>query len=509
MKRGPSRHGLGCPPKDLSRCRQLRRKRASNRPPAFHATRAPKRDAASVLGTQTMIRRTGLLRSPRRIVLAVCIIALFLWLSHPVERLRDRAYNVWLEPPYVQPLAEAVRRRPEPLLAREACEGFPAGVFDHVQIVVKVGAQDVHTKLAKQLATNTACVDDILLFSDYRETYGSHEIYDALEKLPREYWKDNPDREIYERQNRVRGVEQKSSEAERLDKYKYLPMMDMTYALRPGKDWYVFIEADTYVFWENLFRFLAHQEPRKAAYFGSPVWRSKLIEPTFAHGGSGIILSHLALKRLVRPPGDKHHAAGSSQFGINLKDTTSGDAAVADVLSHRGIRLQGYWPMLNGDKHHTVRFGDRWLKREQWCEPIITLHQINETDMQELWDWEMRRASTDPVVFEDMYRWMKPLIPGHRENWNILSDLETVRLPDPAAESPHTCEKTCREKRWCYQWSYFNGVCEHSPFIRVGREELPDKHGYMRTSGTLLDRVARFEKRAGRCKFAHWVHPHP
>lgn len=49
------------------------------------------------------------------------------------------------------------------------------------------------------------------------------------------------------------------------------------------KKWFVFVETDTFVEWDNLFLLLEHLDPTKKIYIGSPVWLSGL---QFAHGMS-------------------------------------------------------------------------------------------------------------------------------------------------------------------------------------------------------------------------------
>lgn len=452
-------------------------------------------------------------RNTKTFILIACVLIYLFWSFRPIAQLRRRRYDVWRDPPIIRPLPEAIRHSVSSISSETRCKGFPPGLFDKVQIVVKVGAPEVRTKLARQLATNTACVRELLVFSDYEEVYEDVRIYDALGNLPLSYWHNNSDYDIYKANTDAKDSGKtlgRSSEGWKLDKYKFLPMMDLTYDLEPDKDWYVFIEADTYVFWDNLFRFLQHQDPRKALYIGSPIWRHTPPEPTFGHGGSGIILSRSALRRLVHPEGkDKHPIPGSTQFGVELEDKCCGDATLADMFDSRGISLRGYWPMVNGEKHHTVRFGDRWNVYEQWCEPIVTLHHINETDMNELWEWEMRRDSTAPVTFEELYWWLKPQMPEYRRDWTIYPELDVVKLPDPMAASPEACQQGCRDKYWCYQWQHRNDTCEQSPWIRVGKEELPDKPGNTMVSGTIFERVEQYEKRMGHCKDAHWVHANP
>lgn len=450
------------------------------------------------------------LRRPRTLLILVCSIVVLLYFLDPISTLTKRRYDIWREPPYIQPLDDSTRKSKNAIPPETRCKGFPHSIFDKIQVVVKIGAPEARTKLTKQLATNTACVKDVLIFSDYEEEVDGHYVYDALTNLKEAEWADNPDYDVYKQNKAAKDKGEslrRSSEGWKLDKYKFLPMMDMTWEMRPQKDWFVFIEADSYVFWDNLFRWLAHLDPEKALYMGSPIWRVTPPEPTFAHGGSGIILSRAGLKKLVRPRDYSCEIAGCTQYGFNLKDKCCGDAVLSDVFDARGISIRGYWPMLNGEKPTTVRYG----KDEQWCEPLIIMHHINETDQGELWDWEMRRDSSDPVIFEDFWHWQEHLIPAYRTDWTVLPEGDLLKAIDgeAAAASPRACELGCIKKKWCYQWQHRTGECEHTPWIRVGRQQIPGKDGEPCVSGTIMKRVADFKARMPHCQNAHWVRANP
>lgn len=59
-----------------------------------------------------------------------------------------------------------------------------------------------------------------------------------------------------------------SSEGWKLDRFKFLPMVDKTYQMRPCADWYVFIEADVYYFWGMLNRCLFFYSARGFTLLG-------------------------------------------------------------------------------------------------------------------------------------------------------------------------------------------------------------------------------------------------
>lgn len=238
------------------------------------------------------------------------------------------------------------------LTSVDACKALPIDAFDKVQVVLKIGAGEVESKLPVHLRTVTSCVPNLLIFSDFEETAHGHNVIDALENFGERYEHDNPDFRIYDtiKQQKASGQRVgKSGDGWRLDKYKFFPMMEITWQKRDQKDWYVFIELDTYVVWDNLLRFLGHLDPEQPLYMGSPVWPPK--KPVFGHGGSGLILSRNALGELASHGRNfrDEYSIGNHQFGQDMKEECCGDEVLAKVFYNIGITLKGYWPLINGE----------------------------------------------------------------------------------------------------------------------------------------------------------------
>jgi len=157
------------------------------------------------------------------------------------------------------------------------------------------------------------------------------------------------------------------------------------------KKWFVFVDTDTYVDWDNLLGLLEHLDASERVYIGSPVWLPRL---QFAHGGSAYVLSYGALKQLNSPGSREPKGPFYSQFGLNTTALCCGDEALARALKPKGVTLKGYWPMFNGEVPATITF-----RRDTWCEPIISLHHLGGEDMQRLWQWiEDWKARTMSMV---------------------------------------------------------------------------------------------------------------
>jgi hypothetical protein len=72
--------------------------------------------------------------------------------------------------------------------------------------------------------------------------------------------------------------------------------LEKTWVLKPDMDWYVIIDADSYIFWPNTALWLGTMDPNLKFYFGSAV---DVAGERFAHGGSGIVMSRVAVYDIV------------------------------------------------------------------------------------------------------------------------------------------------------------------------------------------------------------------
>ncbi|EME29861.1 uncharacterized protein Gasu_28570 [Galdieria sulphuraria] len=109
------------------------------------------------------------------------------------------------------------------------------------------------------------------------------------------------------------------SDSFRLDSEKNLPGLVTLYNTFPDAEWYIMIDDDTFIFLDNLAQFLLEYSSNISSpldvpfYFGNPfsvgipsnneTWedeeKSSSASISFAHGGSGILLSSKALKTIV------------------------------------------------------------------------------------------------------------------------------------------------------------------------------------------------------------------
>jgi hypothetical protein len=234
---------------------------------------------------------------------------------------------------------------PPPPPGDPACEGFPD--TSKVLVVMKTGASEAYARLPTQMMTMLKCLPDYLIFSDMDQHIGGQQIHDSLSTVLPQAMEGNADFDLYRRQKwclvdqeNCNKLGDPAREGWALDKYKNVHIAEKTYAMRPGYDWYLFIDADTYVLWPNLMKWIKKLDPTKRLYLGSVTLINGF---RFGHGGSGYLVSKAAMHDLVgKNPGvaneydvrAKSECCGDYLFALALKDKT--ETSVQQMVSLRG-----------------------------------------------------------------------------------------------------------------------------------------------------------------------------
>lgn len=283
----------------------------------------------------------------------------------------------------------------------ELCASFPKHLLQTIQPVLKLGHADAKDRIDAQFDSVSACFgkDELLVYSDLDEEVRGHQVIDVLADLPELYYHDNPDfiNYIWQKEMRENGTLDVDREATsringwRMDKFKFLPMIERAWRTKPNKDFYFFFETDTYVFWDNAFRFLQTFDPDAPLYMGSPSpGRHDVkqdIKTWFANGGPGFVLSRGAVKALLvrktTPYGQYIEPPAPEKWLPMLRDDCCGDSVVGWALWNVSVPLRGYWPLFNPHPLHSIPFSDKY-----WCQPVMTLHKTQPKDMVDVWRWE-------------------------------------------------------------------------------------------------------------------------
>lgn len=276
----------------------------------------------------------------------------------------------------------------------DLCASFPSfQLVNEVQPVLKTGHGVLEQRVRPQLDTGLACLDNLLTFSDVTEQFETLHLIDVLEDIPQKLIDSDDQLEPYRRLQQCVAQGAKDcgdvvtgKEAWKMDKFKFLPMATRAWKMRPEKRFYVFFEADTMLFWDNIFRLVSNFDADFPLYFGSP--SPGRDDTWFAYGGGGFIVSREAMRRLVSEDWDSNTG---EYLGSKLTEThwhtllhdCCGDSVLGYALHRAGVDLSGLWPMYNPHPPHGVPFSDLY-----WCQPMIGMHKPNKNDVQQLFRWE-------------------------------------------------------------------------------------------------------------------------
>jgi hypothetical protein len=217
--------------------------------------------------------------------------------------------------------------------------------IDDILIILRTGASEAPAKLPIHFNTTLRCAPHFTIFSDMEEYIEGHNILNALDEV-------NPDivaslrdfdycRLLLEKGRAgITSEEAKRWSAAantnagrdtpgwRLDKWKFLPIAEKSLAHRPDAKWYLFIEADSYILWPALLEWLPHFDHLQPHYIGLQM---QIGEVVFAYGGAGIILSNVALRKMVK------HWRSNLRIWISIPTLEDPIRGFGVIMCHRTI----------------------------------------------------------------------------------------------------------------------------------------------------------------------------
>ncbi|KAJ9143507.1 Glycoprotein-N-acetylgalactosamine 3-beta-galactosyltransferase 1 [Pleurostoma richardsiae] len=411
------------------------------------------------------------------------------------------------------------------------CESFPD--TSNILLVMKTGATESFDRIPTQIMTVLKCLPDFLIFSDMEQRIGGYHIHDSLETVLEEAKEGNSDFDLYRRQKacpvdqvNCQKLGDPASEGWNLDKYKNIHIAEKAYRMRPGYDWYVFIDADTYVLWPNMVQWLRQMRPSKKRYLGSV---TLINDFSFGHGGSGYVVSRAAMEESVgKNPGI------ANKYDVRAKSECCGDYLFALAVKETSkISVEQVWPTINGEKPNTLPFGPT-----HWCHPIVTMHHMNSEEISSFWDFERRRYAAQnmpsaplPLTIKDIYtEFLAPKLVAKREDWDNLSDdwyyldasspnhewedwrvgrakkdEDKSALEKRAHLSFDDCRRACESVGDCFQFRWQDECCGMSRAFMLGKpvkkESKPKKRSM---SGWDVQKIQKWVAEQGECSSIDW-----
>ncbi|KAF2476123.1 uncharacterized protein BDR25DRAFT_379809 [Lindgomyces ingoldianus] len=399
---------------------------------------------------------------------------------------------------------------------------------DDVLVVLRTGATESREKVPVHFRTTLRCVPNFVVFSDLDEAIEGHAVHDVLDGVSEAVRGKHEDFKLYHHLQKYgrKGLENQkvitaqsgSSKGDylniendgwKLDKWKFLPMIDHAYRKMPRAKWYVFIEADTYLVWNNILEYLSNFDARKHYYIGKHLY---INDVQFGYGGAGFILSNPAMRKV-----SEHRSVRIQDYEEFTATHWVGDCALGKVLEDIKVPLHRAYPHLQGDSPATMDPSTSKLDRLAWCYPAVTYHHVSPSEIEDLWTFEQNWFMRHNVLLRhrDIFmEYVRPQIRAALSQWDNMSADEEYnghdqdKHSDPVAraawKSFNHCRDVCESKRKCVQFSYHEGRCAISSAFRLGYAKPDSKV----KAGWMTDRVDDlFLKLESQCGVRDWFSP--
>ncbi|KAF2112056.1 hypothetical protein BDV96DRAFT_649418 [Lophiotrema nucula] len=422
--------------------------------------------------------------------------------------------------------------KPAALHHHEQVSCSQAEVADDVLIVLRTGATESREKLPVHFQTTLRCVPHFVVFSDLDEEIDGHAVHDVLGGVSDDMKKEHDDFKLYRhlkehgrqglRDQQVMMTESGSSKGDylntendgwKLDKWKFLPMVDQAYQHMPNAKWFVFIESDTFLSWHNLMEYLSNFDANKPYYIGKHLYINDI---EFGYGGAGFILSNPAVRKVT-----EHRSVRVRDYEDFTATHWVGDCALGKVLEDIKIPLHRAFPHLQGDSPATLDPATNKIDRDAWCYPAVTYHHVSPSEISALWKFEqswVKKHDGALLRHRDIFmEHVRPQIKSRLGEWDNMSadkeytpasynaDHRLNEIERNAWKSYDKCRELCESKSSCLQFSYREKRCGISHTFRWGYKS---EDGSV-SSGWMLDRVdGLFAELEQKCGFRDWFSPH-
>ncbi|RDW63406.1 hypothetical protein BP6252_10951 [Coleophoma cylindrospora] len=246
--------------------------------------------------------------------------------------------------------------------------------------------------------------------------------------------------------------------------FDHVSGLELAFTMLPTKKWYVLLDDDTYILEPSLKILLDHLDSSVSHFLGNSVGGDKI--KRFAHGGSAIVISHAALRRVF-----VDHPKVTSASNFESLTAGWGDALVASTLIKSGVYLEErYSHHFNGESPRITKI---WPER--FCSPLVSFHGLNPEHM--VATGNVFKDITKPVSWIgiwDLYeeRTLSSfLTEPFRAGWDHVGRVDEAVLTTHAVTTQEDCLELCvSNDDICLAWTWEeeNHTCHVSPWIIVG-----------------------------------------
>jgi hypothetical protein len=276
-----------------------------------------------------------------------------------------------------------------------SCPTLPG--MDDILVVIKTGITEAQDKVPVHLRTTLRCIPNKIIVSDFEEDIAGVRTYDVFRNVSDTLKQSSEDFAIYNRartggrtaltsQDHLKVANGPSGMMDnpgwKLDKWKFLPMIQTARHVQPDAKWFIFLEADTYPIWTNLLGWLSHFNPEDRLYLGNQM---QIGANLFAHGGSGFALSHAAIHSVA-----DLHALHTEEWEKITDREWAGDCVLGMALAVAGVPLTWSWPHVTTQSVWEQDMLHEAFAKQPWCYAPFTFHHMTPADVDRFYEFEQQ-----------------------------------------------------------------------------------------------------------------------
>lgn len=267
------------------------------------------------------------------------------------------------------------------------CTRFPTS--HRVVVSAQTAANKASSQLPILMETSLRCAIKTVLFSDKAETIGKWELRDSLKSVSASVRESNPDFDHYKQQQHIENhaqpvkelralqpADEGSGAAWTLDKYRFLHIIEQSWDTQPNADWYLHVDADTYVVWSSLLEWIERLDPLKEIILSAaPATDGK----DFLHGG--LLVSRAAMYNFAVT-----HKGSAAQWDQRIRENCCGKDVFGQILAEHSVDTKQAWPTLQGEAPARIPFSET-----RWCQPVVTMQHVSFKESRDFWHFERKR----------------------------------------------------------------------------------------------------------------------
>lgn len=358
----------------------------------------------------------------------------------------------------------------------------PAG-SEKIKYLLKTGHSVLWERLPIHFITTLTRTPYYDVYSDAPFRFGNIEIIDSLQNISSNYL-DNDELQPYQIQKYLGIVNSNLYMKEAgmnngwlLDRFKNIWMLFDAWERNSEFNWYVFFDDDTTILVNSLTSWLSRLDHNEPLYLGSP---ASFHSVTFGHGGSGVAISHGAMKKLFGERSSEENKKMLLDLTDELLKEDCGDYMVAVMLKkHVNLKLAPYTfdaPFAQ-DKFQGETLFHTLVTDENRCEEVVSFHHHGPQEISKMWEFENYLDA--PIRYIDFYQsFVHPYLARTLSAWdNRAREKEYSNSfgeelgENKPFSSQEACQSKCEENKKCLQWRYdpFKEYCGLSTVLNLGR----------------------------------------